>query len=510
MSNIADSLKVASGEYADHCAVEQPGGASWTFRELARRVEARANWLNTAGVKRGDRVILFMGNCPEFVEHFYAALWAGAVVVPVNAKLHAKELAVIVDDAQPILIITDRHHLAVAQDASEAATGGIEIQLSDQPAGTDAEGTGCTSPAEVSGDDLAWLFYTSGTTGAPKGAMLTHDNLRLMAMSYLEEVNGVCAGDSILHAAPMSHGSGMYMIPHLMAGSCQLIPPSGGFDEAEIVEICAGRQGIAMFAAPTMVHRLIDYCLGDNSSEASAALRQGIKCITYGGGPMLLDTARRARDLLGTRLTQIYGQGECPMTISRLQSDAFASPDSAETDRLMSSVGQPFKRVEVRISGAGNAGEIGEILASGPLLMKGYWQNEAATAAAISDGWLHTGDVGYFDPDGNLHLTDRVKDVIICGGSNIYSREVEDVLIAHPDVSEVAVIGRPSAEWGEEVVAFIVPHDDKLSQQDLDQHCLGALARFKRPREYYFVNSIEKNAYGKVDKKALRRVIEAR
>ena len=508
MANIAQDVRDAAEQFRDLPAVEQIGMPQSSFAQLHEQVVQTAAWMKASGVSEGDRVLLFMGNCPEFVQNFYAALWVGAVIVPVNAKLHERELSTIIADAEPELVLADHERLATAVQANLAAPSSFAaVKLVQSEAETPATGIDLPDLCPRKDDDLAWLFYTSGTTGAPKGAVLTHRSLAIMAQSYLEEINAVEPGDSILHAAPMSHGSGMYMIPHIRAGSCQLIPRSGGFDEAEMVGICSQRSEIALFAAPTMVHRLLDHCARDTSGCTAETLRRGIKCLTYGGGPMLLDTARRARALLGTRLTQIYGQGESPMTITRLVGAAFEPDDCPLADRALSSVGQPFARMQVRIDGATKAGESGEILVRGPLVMQGYWRNEQATSQTLADGWLHTGDAGYFDDAGNLHLSDRIKDVIICGGSNIYSREVEDVLIDHPGVSEAAVIGRPSTEWGEEVVAFIVPAGPDLSLADLDRHCLASLARFKRPRAYILLDAIGKNAYGKTDKKALRQII---
>lgn len=477
-----------------------------THAELAKSVAQRGAWLSSHGLKPGGRVAMFMGNSPSFVETFYAVLWAGGVVVPINAKLHASELAVILSDASPVAVFVDRSHREVG--AMAVSQLDAEIHLFDAGSPEISKAIAECQPKPIvprADDDLAWLFFTSGTTGRPKGAMLSHSNLRLMAESYLAEVDPVHEHDSILHAAPMSHGSGMYMIPFTMRGACQIIPASGGFDEAEIATICANRNGISFFAAPTMVHRLLQYFQKPENAEQTPGLLAGLKLIVYGGGTMLLETARQARAVFGTRLAQIYGQAECPMTISRLQSQTIQAAEGLAGDRRLSSVGQPFGQVEVKIAGASNAGDVGEILVRSPLVMTGYWNAPDASADTLCGDWLHTGDIGHIDCDGYLHLTDRAKDVIISGGTNIYSREVEDVLIQHPSVEEAAVVGKPSQEWGEDVAAFVVVREDgAVTPEELDAHCLTSLARFKRPKVYYFVTTIPKNAYGKVDKAVLR------
>ncbi len=478
----------------------------FSHAQLAERVMRRASWLVGQGLMPGERVVVFMGNSPAYVEYFFAILWAGGVIVPVNAKLHASELAIILQDAAPIAVLVDQRHQQTGADAVKQNTQPVPLFVIEDPLVEEAAARLDEMPmAERKADDLAWLFFTSGTTGKPKGAMLTHRNLTMMAESYLAEVDNVRSSDGILHAAPMSHGSGMYMIPYVMRGARQIIPESGGFDEAEIAYICGTQQGVAFFAAPTMVHRMLKFFSKPERQGDAKALLSGLKLIVYGGGSMLLDTAKRARTFFGPRLAQIYGQGECPMTISRLQMNAFLLPDDERSDRMLTSVGQPFSSVEVRIDGSNEPHQVGEILVKSGLLMAGYWKSPEATASAIIDGWLYTGDIGYFDDDGNLHLTDRAKDVIISGGTNIYSREVEDILIQHPMVDEVAVIGKPSEEWGEEVAAFIVAKaGETIARELLDTHCLLGLARFKRPKYYYFVLDIPKSAYGKIDKKTLR------
>ncbi len=352
-------------------------------------------------------------------------------------------------------------------------------------------------------DDVAWLFYTSGTTGRPKGAMLSHRNLLAMTLCYFADVDRIDPGDAIIHAAPMSHGSGLYILPHVAGAAAQVVPESGGLDPAETGHLIGAWPGTTMFAAPTMVVRLID-----DPAFRDADLRN-LKTIVYGGAPMYLADCQRALRLLGPRLAQIYGQGESPMTITALSKVRHADTGHPRYLQRPGSAGVPYAAVEVMLADEDGrpvpTGEPGEVCARGEPVMLGYWRDEAASAASLKDGWLHTGDVGVLDEDGFLTLRDRSKDLIISGGANIYPREVEEVLLTHPAVREVAVIGAPDPEWGETVVAFVVGDPGRAPrEEELDRHCLAAIARFKRPRRYRFVEALPKNAYGKILKRELR------
>jgi long-chain acyl-CoA synthetase len=355
--------------------------------------------------------------------------------------------------------------------------------------------------AQTDPTDLAWLFYTSGTTGRPKGAMLTHRVLVAMTLNYFADVDAVAPDDCILHAAPMSHGSGLYLLPHVVAGACNVVPESGRFDPEEMYGLIQRWRGVGMFAAPTMVKRLVDH-----PREADTT---NLKTIVYGGGPMYVADAKAALDRFGGKLVQIYGQGESPMTITFVSRAVHLEKDHPRWEERLGSVGVAQSVVEVRVADADDntlpPGETGEVLVRGDAVMAGYWQNPEATEAALSGGWLHTGDVGAMDEDGFLTLKDRSKDLIISGGTNIYPREVEEVLLTHPDVAEVSVIGRPDPEWGETVVAYVVPRAGAtVDPAALDGLCLERIARFKRPKAYERIDELPKNNYGKVLKTSLR------
>jgi len=323
-------------------------------------------------------------------------------------------------------------------------------------------------------------------------------------LAYFAEIEPVGYGDCVLHAAPMSHGSGCYGLPYVAMGANTVIPESAGFDPEEIAALLSAHGNVSFFAAPTMVSRLI------NHSGFAAADHRNLRTIIYGGAPMHFETLLRAMDLFGPKLAQIYGQGEVPMTITALSKDIHADRARPRWREIMGSVGLPRANVEVRVTDEDDrdlpVGDVGEVLVRGKVVMAGYWKNPDATAETLRGGWLHTGDMGAFDDEGFLTLKDRSKDLIISGGSNIYPREVEEVLLRHPGVFEVSVIGRPHPDWGEEVVACIVPRpEQKISAEELDALCLSAIARFKRPRGYVFLKTLPKNNYGKVLKTELRK-----
>jgi acyl-CoA synthetase (AMP-forming)/AMP-acid ligase II len=329
-----------------------------------------------------------------------------------------------------------------------------------------------------------------------------------MTMNYLVDVDVIEPGDCMIHAAPMSHGSGLYALPHVARGANNVIPGSGAFDVAETLELIQHWPGCTFFFAPTMVTRLI------NAPNASDANTRNLKTIVYGGAPMYLTDTLKALDLLGQKLVQIYGQGESPMTISGLPKRVFSDTTHPRYQERLASAG--IARTDVQICIRDEAGtplavdEVGEITVRGDVIMTGYWANPEATASSIRDGWLWTGDVGAIDAEGFLTLKDRSKDMIISGGTNIYPREVEEVLLKHPAIYECAVVGRPHPDWGEEVVAFIVPHPGRqVGTAALDQLCLENIARFKRPKEYRFVETLAKNNYGKILKTELRELFEA-
>ncbi|MCL5777535.1 AMP-binding protein [Limibaculum sp. FT325] len=499
--NIARWLEASARLAPDAPALLAGAAVTADYAAFARRASGVAGTLEAGlGLRPGDRVGIFMANRTEYLEALYGILWAGAAAVPINAKLHPAEAAWILSDADAAACI-------VAGDTSEglaqALPGLPRIAADDAGWRRLSANDGPGAPVARNGADLAWLFYTSGTTGRPKGVMITHANLMAMSLCYPVDIDPVTAGDCALYAAPMSHGAGLYTFIHTRAGARHAVPDSGGVDADEILDLAPRLGGVSMFAAPTIVRRVVQ------RARARGLTGEGIKTIVYGGAPMYLADIEEAVAAMGPRFVQIYGQGEAPMTISALSRSLVADRSHPRWRERLASVGVAQSCAEIAIADETGRhlapGETGEILVRGPQVMPGYWRNAEATARTLRDGWLWTGDVGRLDAEGFLTLTDRSKDVIISGGSNIYPREVEEVLLEHPNVAEAAVVGRPHPEWGEEVVAFVVPEPGRrLDPAELDRHCLGRIARFKRPKLYRVAESLPKNNYGKVLKTALR------
>lgn len=494
--NLAAWLERAGKRNPANPAVGYGGSVLHDYAALAGRAARIAGGLRQGfGLQPGDRVAIAAKNCPEYLETLYAVWHAGLAAVPVNAKLHGAELGYILQHSGArVCFVSDGLDADIAPHAPESLERLIVFGSPDYEKLLQSD---LAEVADCAPDDLAWLFYTSGTTGRPKGAMLSHRNLVAMSEAYAGEVDAIAAGDAILHAAPMSHGSGLYIMAHVMHGGVNVVPESGGFEPDEIFALLKAWPGSSMFAAPTMVKRMVE-CTADCPAE-------NIRTIVWGGAPMYVEDALRALDRFGPRLAQIYGQGESPMTITRLTKQDIAARDHARWHERLASAGRAFGCMDVMIAGTDDAplpaGETGEILCRGVPVMRGYWQNEEASAQSLRGGWLHTGDVGAFDSDGYLSLKDRSKDLIISGGSNIYPREVEEVLLRHEKVREVSVIGRPDREWGEVVVAYIV---GEANADELDSLCLSSIARFKRPKDYVFIDALPKNNYGKILKTELR------
>lgn len=501
--------------------------AEWLRRAAAHRPEAPAlmlgtqvvadyaGWAATAahiagalrarGIAKGDRVALSMPNSIAYLEAFFGIWWAGAVAVPINAKLHPQETAWIIQNAGAKLVLTDAPSQAPLSAALTAQGTSADV-IAAPSAAYDAltRHSPLPRPKPMGPDDLAWLFYTSGTTGRPKGVQITCGALTAMALAYGMDVDAVLPEDAAFYAAPLSHGAGLYCFHHVIKGCRHVIPPSQGFDPGEILSLAPQIGSVTMFAAPTMVRRLTQ------TAKATGQAGHGLRTIIYAGAPMYEADILDALDTFGPRFAQIYGQGECPMGITALPRAEITDRTHPRWRQRLGSVGRAQTPVEVAILAPDGSplppDTTGEICVRGATVMVGYWDNPEATARTLRDGWLWTGDIGRLDSDGYLTLLDRSKDVIISGGSNIYPREVEDALLTHPAVAEAAVIGAPDPEWGEITVAFVVTDADAAT---LDAHCLSQIARFKRPKRYVTCAELPKNATGKVLKTALRERLAA-
>ena len=495
--NLAHWLERTAIRHPQRPAVFIGADVAMTYGALLDQARHLAGGLVGLGVGAGDRVAVFMKNQPEYLVVKYAVWLIGAAIVPINAKLHPAEVAWIHENSGSKLLF--------ASEGSAEVPGVASIEVG----GADYNGMMRSDAfygiVERSDDDLAWLFYTSGTTGRPKGVIITHGMLMAMALAYYADVDQVRAEDFTLYAAPMSHGAGLYSLMHVQAGAGHVFPRSGGFDPLEIFDLAGHFGSVHMFAAPTMITRMT------RAAKAAGASGEGLRTVVYAGGPMYLADIVEAVDQFGPIFVQIYGQGECPMAITALSRHDVANRSNPDWQARVASVGRAQSVVEVAIGDENGhplaTGNTGEIMVRGAPVMPGYWQNPLATAKTLKDGWLMTGDVGRMDAAGYVTLVDRSKDLIISGGTNIYPREVEEALLTHPAVAEVAVVGQSEADWGEIVVAFVV-RTDAVDETELDAHCLAQIARFKRPKKYVWVDDLPKNNYGKVLKTELREFLK--
>lgn len=500
--NLAEFLVNTAEKFPTRKALFKGAECCATYKIFLDRVVSLAFYLNKIkGIKKYDRVAIFMANATEYLEIMYAVWYFGAVVVPINSKLHRDEAIWIINNSGAKVVFTDNKKQFDSK--TDKKFDALVISILGSKFKELYSYDSIDKPVKIKSDDLVWLFYTSGTTGKPKGVMLSSRNLRAMIKGYIPDVDSVYPVDTALYAAPMSHGAGLYNIIFVKFGARHSVPTSGKFEPSEIIKLAPKLTNVCMFLAPTMVNRLVKIAIKGNYKG------KGIKTIVYGGGPMYLGDILKAGQVMGSKFVQIFGQGECPMAISVLKREEVIYRENDEWCERVTSVGRKQRVVDVVIKDHNGVNlpvnQIGEIWVSGAPVMIGYWKNLQATKNTIIDGWLRTGDLGRVNGDGFIILEGRSKDLIISGGSNIYPKEVEDVLLQYPGVSEASVVGKMDAEWGEIVIAFIVGPNVSISR--LDEFCLEKMARFKRPKKYIFLETLPKNNYGKILKTDLRKLL---
>ena len=493
--NLARLLDASAGAFPDRPAVSLGDHRLYDYAAYGALAARLAGGLAATGLKPGDRVVLAMTNNPEYLAILFALWRAGLVAVPANAKLHPREIAFIAADCGAKLCLATPG-LGVAP-----ATRLIELGDADWRRLLIAADAGPV--CERRPEDLAWIFYTSGTTGRPKGAMLSHRNLMTMATLYLADVDHLTPDDAHFHLAAQSHATGLFGLSHIAKATHQVLPPSGGFSPAELGQLLRWHRRATFFVPPTGLRRLLA-----DPAFAGAPI-ENIRTVLLGAAPVYAADLRAGHEAFGPRLWNGYGQGESPCTITAMPKAVLAAAIEAGDEARMVSVGLARTGIEVAVVDAEDRplgpGEVGEVVVRGDTVMSGYWKLQEASTEALRGGWLHTGDLGLLDGGGFLTLLDRAKDLVISGGSNIYPREIEDVLLEHEGVAEVAVIGVPDAEWGESVMALIVPREGaRVETAELEALCLQRIARFKRPKHWRILASLPKNSAGKVLKRELR------
>ena len=488
-------------------------GRTTTHRAFAERSFALGNALLGLdlglglGLGRQARVAILAQNRTEYFEVFAGCGAAALITVNLNWRLAVPELAGIVADCEPDVLIFD----APSARAAEALRQGAPsirhcIAFDDAPDWAQpyeaflATGAPTRPPVRVDPEDTESLIYTSGTTGKPKGVMLSHRAL-LNAAQVISWEGDARTDDRMLIVMPLFHvGGKIEQMAYWLAGATTIL--HRGFDAVAVLR-ALGEEGItAAHLAPTMVAMLLDH------PDLAAADRSKLRIVHYASAPMAVPLLRRAIAAFGPIFLQVYGMTECIVAsiLKPFQHQPDGGPDEV---RRLASAGQPCFGVELRTtlpdgSPAGRD-ELGEVWVRAPSLMSGYWNRNAMTLAAVTDGWFRTGDVGTLDGDGFLFIADRLKDMIISGGENIYSREVEDALMSHPSVHEASVVGVPDKVWGESVKAYIVPRAGHARDESaLIEHCRSLIASYKKPRFIAFTDALPRLFNGKVDKKALR------
>lgn len=500
-----DLIKRGSALYGTQAALLFEG-RQFTFAEQAARMFRLANALLGNGLKKQERVAVLARNCSEYIEIFGACEIAGFVAINLNVRLSDAELATICQDSQPSAMICSKDSLAQAR-ALAAQLSSIRIRIAIGSEDADASSyehlvseSSADEPAATAGpSDIAYLMYTSGTTGGPKGVMISHAAM-VEATRMLSHEGGISSTDKALIVMPLFHLGGKIeqMNFNLMGAEVVL---KAAFDAEDILDTIEKERVTAAHFAPAMIQRLLDV-LETKPYDVST-----LRCVHYASAPMPGPLLRRALDRMGPVFVQVYGMTECLIgTILKSHEHLVSSP---EGERRLRSAGQPLLGNEVKIvredGTACHTGEIGEILFRSPTIMSGYWNKPELTAEAIRDGWIHTQDLGFVDGSKFVYVVDRKRDMIISGGENIYSWEVEEALRAHPDVADVAVIAVPDEVWGESVKACVQMRPGRsASELELIDYTRSKIASYKKPRSIDFVQSLPRLFNGKIDKKALR------
>ncbi|TDC68521.1 long-chain-fatty-acid--CoA ligase [Actinomadura sp. GC306] len=482
------------------------GDVSRTWRELAGRVPRSGRALARLGVGPGDRVAFVMGNGAEYVESLLAVTAAGAVGVPVNPRLAAAEVAYILRDCGAALVLADAAYGGLAADAAkEDGVRVVDVTAPDGPLGEDLlNGHTTGSPAdelaaiEVDEHAPALIMYTSGTTGHPKGAVLTHRNLLAQSQTNLIAFRFEMYDEVYLCASPLFHiGAIGGLAPSLLAGATVVVMPTGAFDAGEHLDVMAEHRVTSVFLVPTQWQALV----AEQRRRPRDLSR--LRVAAWGAAP--------ATDTLLREMSEVFGDADMLALFGQTEmSPVTCVLEGKDARRKLGSVGRPapgvWARVVDREMNDVPAGEIGEIVYRGPGLMSGYWNLPEATAEAFAGGWFHSGDLVRVDDEGFVHVVDRLKDMVITGGENVYCAEVENVLASHPDIAEVAVVGRPHPKWGETPVAVVSPRPGRPvpSVEELRDHARRELAPYKLPTGVEAVERLPRNASGKVLKFELR------
>jgi fatty-acyl-CoA synthase len=487
------------------------GDASWTWAELDARAAAFAQVLRDHGIAKGDRVLVQSANCNQMFEAIFGCWRAGAVWVPANFRLAPDDLAYLAQSSGARLMLCGAEfadHAAACAPLVDAI-----IAIGAAPFARDYETLiaphiGASSVvADVCRDDPCWFFYTSGTTGRPKAAVLTHGQMAFVVTNHLCDLmpaTGADFGtdDASIVVAPLSHGAGVHQLAQVAHG-VKTILTGAKFDADEIWRLVETHRVTNVFTVPTIVKLLVEHPAVDRYDHSS------LRYVIYAGAPMYRADQITALEKLGPVLVQYFGLGEVTGNITVLPRVHHSTGDAMR----LGTCGFARTGMQVTIQSDDGrmlgAGETGEICVTGPAVFAGYFNNPDANAKSFRNGWFRTGDLGHMDEQGFVYLTGRASDMYISGGSNIYPREVEEKILLHPAVSEVAVLGVPNRQWGEVGMAVCVT-TAPLTEAELMAWMGERIARYKQPRHVVFWDALPKSAYGKITKKMIREELESR
>ncbi|MCE3028544.1 acyl-CoA synthetase [Salinicola sp. DM10] len=514
--NLAHFLTQAARRYPEAPALVM-GDRTLSWRALDQRVSALALGLRAHGLEKGDRLLVQSRNGFEMIETQLAAFRLGAIWAPANFRIAPEEAAWLAELTQAKMLVVgpefEPHRQAMA--AADPALR-LTLRLGEAPEGGDLDyealvaahlGQTCAN-IDVEHDDPCWFFFTSGTTGKSKAAVLTHGQMGFIVTNHLCDLMPGTdqASDASLVVAPLSHGSGIHYLTQLARGVKTVLPSAPGFDAEEIFALIDAHRITNLFTVPTIVKLLVEDPAAERYSAAS------LRYVIYAGAPMYRADQQRALARLGPVLVQYYGLGEVTGNITVLP------PQLHSADDACFKVGTcGYDRTAMQVSIQDETGrelpphESGEICVCGLGVFAGYYANPEANAKSFRNGWFRTGDLGHLDDEGFLYITGRASDMYISGGSNIYPREIEEKMLTHPDIREVAVVGMPDPRWGEIGVAAVVPREGaELDLAALEGWVKAHVASYKVPRRYHLFDSLPKSSYGKITKQLVRQALERR
>jgi fatty-acyl-CoA synthase len=512
--NLAQFLRQTAKRYGGETALVW-GERRWTWAEFDRRVDAMAVALAGRGIGKGDRVLVQSKNCNQMFESMFACFRLGAVWVPTNFRLTAEEVAYLAKASGACAMICGAEfpdHAAAAKQAAPSIR--VTISIGAAPFGDDydalvAEYDRQSAPeAAVERDDPCWFFFTSGTTGRPKAAVLTHGQMGFVVTNHLcDLMPATTHRDASLVVAPLSHGAGIHQLAQVARAVKTVLLDSEKFDAAEAWRLVEQWRVSNMFTVPTILNLLAAHPAADKFDHSS------LRYVIYAGAPMYREDQKRALKKLGNVLVQYFGLGEVTGNITVLPADLHAPEDGPHAKIGTCGYARTGMQISIQDDNGRElaAGETGEICVCGLAVFAGYYDNPEANAKAFRDGWFRTGDLGHMDAQGFLYITGRASDMYISGGSNVYPREIEEKVLAHPAIAEVAIVGVPDRTWGEVGVAVcVLCSDAQLEEQELLAWLAPKVARYKLPRRVFFWTELPRSGYGKITKKLIRAELDAR